>query len=332
MSLVSPVTRSDDDLPAGALAVRAWHPPDREDALALVTTTAAAQKLSHAAVLPLPSLGGTSRAEWWLSNTTPRRASPRPGLDIALAGELGFGMLTLAEGPDLAAAAECAYELLLEQMRAAGLTHLLRVWNYLDAINAGSGDGERYRQFCIGRARVIPDEPPTGYAAATAIGIPRARGKLVLHWLAARRAGVPIENPRQVSAWEYPRDYGPVAPGFSRAMLIEWTEPALLLVSGTASILGHRSTHSDVATQLDETLRNVEALIERAAARIGVAATLGVGTLLRAYVRRAEDAAAVTARLIARFGPRLPFLVLQGDICRRELLVEIEAVQRLGPG
>jgi chorismate lyase/3-hydroxybenzoate synthase len=332
MSLVSPLPRADDALPAAALAVRSWHPPERDNALAVVTTTAAALKLARAAVLPLPSLGGTSRAEWWLASAAPQLANPRPGVELALAGEVGFGTLEFAEGPDLAAAAELAYDLLLEHTRRAGLPHLLRVWNYLDAINNGSGDGERYRQFCIGRARVIPDEPPTGYAAATAIGMPRPGGKLVLHWLAARRAGVPIENPRQVSAWEYPRDYGPVAPGFSRAMLIEWTEPALLLVSGTASILGHRSTHTDIATQLDETLRNVEALIERAAARIGVGAKFGTGTLLRVYVRRAEDAPAVTARLIARFGPRLPFLVLQGDICRRELLVEIEAVQRLGTG
>jgi chorismate lyase/3-hydroxybenzoate synthase len=27
------------------------------------------------------------------------------------------------------------------------------MWNYLDAINENDGDEERYRQFCLGRAR-----------------------------------------------------------------------------------------------------------------------------------------------------------------------------------
>ena len=30
---------------------------------------------------------------------------------------------------------------------------MLRLWNYLDAINLGDGDDERYRRFCDGRAR-----------------------------------------------------------------------------------------------------------------------------------------------------------------------------------
>ncbi len=329
MSAVSPSPRDAVLPPPGPLAVRAWHPPERDDALAVIATGAAASKLPPGAVLPLPALGGTSRAEWWFAGRAPRRLAPRPGLTLALGEDVLFGTLQLDESDDLVAAAEAGYRHVLDSLGEHGYPHLLRVWNYLGAINAGEGDGERYRRFCIGRARVIPAEPPTGYAAATAIGIPGAPNALVLHWLAARRAGVAVENPRQVSAWEYPRDYGPVAPGFSRAMLVDWTEPALLLVSGTASIIGHRSAHAELAAQLDETVRNIEALVDRAAARLGTRATFGVDTLLRVYVRHAADAPAVTARLIERFGPRLPFLLLNGDICRRELLVEIEAVQAL---
>jgi hypothetical protein len=58
-----------------------------------------------------------------------------------------------------------------------------------------------------------------------------------------------------VSAYDYPRQYGPAAPSFSRAAL---TPDPLLLISGTASIVGHASVHlGDVTAQLEETLANL---------------------------------------------------------------------------
>lgn len=311
------------------LAVWAWAPPDTHDALAAIATPGAAARLPHALGLPLPALGGSSRAEFWFGERAPRRESHPDGLELASTDTLLFGALRVPEtGADIAGAAERGYRALLEACARLGFPHVLRVWNWFGAINDGEGDGERYRRFCVGRARVIPDEPATGYAAATAIGVPATPDALTLHWLAARRPGVPLENPRQVSAWEYPREYGPVAPGFSRAMLLEWCDPPLLLVSGTASVLGHSSAHDDTLAQLDETLGNLDALLARAGARVGRAATLGPNSLLRVYLRVAADAAPVAGRLRERLGPRTPFVLLHGDVCRRELAVEIEAVHR----
>jgi chorismate lyase/3-hydroxybenzoate synthase len=312
------------------LGVHAWAAPDAATHLAAIATAQGAAKLPHPTVLPLPWLAGTSRAEFWLTPRAPRR-DESPGLSLAWTDEVLFGALTVEDAPQGAMrAAERGYRAMTDACARFGFPHLLRVWNWMGAINDGDGDRERYRQFCVGRARVIPDEPATGYAAATAIGIPAAAGTLHLHFLAARRPGVPIENPRQVSAWEYPREYGPVAPGFSRAMLLDWCDPALLLISGTASVLGHASAHEDTTTQLDETLANIEALVARAAQRMGSAqAALGTRSLLRAYVREAADAAIVSARLLERLGPEVPFMVLHGEICRRELRVEVEAVHAL---
>ena len=310
------------------LAVHAWAPPDTRAALAAVAVAGAADKLPHPLALPLPSLGGTSRAEFWLGEAAPRRESDA-GLDLAWTDSLLFGALRVPEpGGEIADAAERGYRRLLDACARLGFPHVLRVWNWFGAINAGEGDAERYRRFCVGRARVIPSEPATGYAAATAIGVPAAPGALTLHWLASVRPGVPVENPRQVSAWEYPREYGPVAPGFSRAMLLEWCDPPLLLVSGTASVLGHASAHADAVAQLDESLANVQALLARASARVGRPATLTTDTLLRVYVRAADDAPRVAARLRERLGASAPFMLLHGDVCRRELAVEIEAVHR----
>ena len=44
------------------------------------------------------------------------------------------------------------------------------MWNYLDAINEGDGDAERYRQFCVGRARGLGRPNGKRLPAATAIG------------------------------------------------------------------------------------------------------------------------------------------------------------------
>src|SRR3546814_7749099 len=53
---------------------------------------------------------------------------------------------------------------------ASQTPHLLRVWNYLDAITFGDGDAERYREFCVGRARGLGDFDTNALPAATAIG------------------------------------------------------------------------------------------------------------------------------------------------------------------
>jgi chorismate lyase/3-hydroxybenzoate synthase len=307
--------------------VRAWLPPPAGSALGAFVTAAGAPKLAHPIVLPLPWLAGTSRAEFW-SAAQPARHHEGSGWCLGESDEIQLGALALdeREGP-IEQLAERGYRHLTELCESRGYPHVLRVWNYFGAINSGERDQERYRRFCVGRARVIGREPPTGYAAATAIGLPGAPSALHLHWLAARRPGVPIENPRQVSAWDYPREYGPVAPGFSRAMLLEWGERPVLLISGTASVVGHASTHQDALAQLDETLRNLDALLARAAARVGSSATAFQGSsCLRVYVRDATLAAAVNTRLLERLGAGVPYMVLHGDVCRRDLLVEIEAV------
>ena len=141
---------------------------------------------------------------------------------------------------------------------------------------------ERYKLFCLGRARafaaVHATSPDIGYPAASAVGKPRGVRTLQVCWLAGREAGTTLENPRQVSAYDYPRQYGPAAPSFSRAAL---TPDPLLLISGTASIVGHASVHlGDVAAQLEETLANLDNLLRHARARTGFgSAELGPATV-----------------------------------------------------
>jgi chorismate lyase/3-hydroxybenzoate synthase len=150
------------------------------------------------------------------------------------------------------------------------------------------------------------------------------RRVLQIYWLAARVRGAALENPRQMSAWRYPREYGPSAPTFARAMRAPTLSPQLY-ISGTAAIVGHVSHHhDDLPAQLDETLTNFASLLE--AAGVPVRAHFGSHSVLKGYVRNGEDAGAVSARLRERLPASTPVLLLNGDICRRELLIEIDGI------
>lgn len=247
-------------------------------------------------------------------------------------GRLLFGALEIDEGQaGLEAAAATAYARLSGFMAGPGrdTPHLLRIWNYMDAITLGEGDEERYRRFCVGRVAGMGGfEDVSRLPAATAIGGCDGHRRLQVYWLASREPGTPLENPRQVSAWRYPRQYGPQSPSFARAMLPPEGAAMPLLLSGTAAVVGHASQHSEsVAAQLDETLANLESLIGAARAAVpSLPAAFGADSPLKVYVRQPEDAAAIAGQLDARLDPSVPRLLLHAHVCRRELLVEIDGV------
>lgn len=247
------------------------------------------------------------------------------GIAHSQGGGLAFGALEVADTGDIEHAAATAYARLRDWLVHSDHPHPLRIWNYLDAITEGAGDAERYRRFCVGRARGIGRElAPGELPAATAIGHPQPTGRFQLYWLAAQQAGTPLENPRQLQAWRYPRQYGPQPPGFARALLPASPQMPLLL-SGTAAVVGHASQHeAHLDAQLDEVLANLDSLIATARThRPDLARTPDASTRLKVYVRDADALPQVDTLLGQRL-PGIPRIVLQGHVCRRELLVEID--------
>lgn len=278
--------------------------------------------------VPLQPHGSAAPYEVWRSGQPVARG--RDG-EIAWAsnGQLAFGVIEVEESASgIATAAAHAYARLTAFVRDSGTSHLLRIWNYLDAITQGDGDTERYRQFCIGRARGLGDFDPARLPAATAIGRCDDARVLQIYWLAAAAPGTPVENPRQISAYRYPRAYGPQPPSFARAMLPPTAQQLPLLLSGTASVVGHASQHDGaLLAQIDETFANFDALLDAARQRQPLLpATFGAGTRLKVYVRDRGDLDIVAAALQARFGERVPRILLHAAICRRELCVEIDGV------
>lgn len=245
----------------------------------------------------LRHLGGDASVELW-------SASP---------DEVMFGSVAVEETAPLEDVARELYAGLIDRVRRAGYPYFLRMWNHVGGINEIEDGLERYQRFCAGRHDAFVD---AGYhhdvdlPAASAVGMP-GRG-IVTSFLAAREPGVQVENPRQVSAYHYPAQYGPKSPSFSRAT--RWRDT--LFVAGTASIVGHETVHAgDVEAQLEETLRNIETLVPL---RDVVAA--------KTYIRHAADYERIASRLDGVFPANV---YLEADICRRDLLLEIEAVARV---
>ncbi|MFC5579011.1 pteridine-dependent deoxygenase [Lysobacter niabensis] len=249
-------------------------------------------------------------------------------------GALQFGAIELDEPglatgeSDIEATAAEIYARLIAFTRARGYPHILRMWNYLDGITHGDGDDERYRRFCVGRARGLGEFDPHTLPAATAVGRSDDARRLLVYWLAARTPGTPLENPRQTAAYRYPRQYGPQPPSFARGMLPA-SAAMPLLISGTAAVVGHESRHAgNVAAQLEETLTNLDTLLATAhARRPNVPRRMGAGTHLKVYVRERDEIDAVDQFLRQHLDAAVRFIVLHSAICRRELRVEIDGSQ-----
>jgi enamine deaminase RidA (YjgF/YER057c/UK114 family) len=213
-------------------------------------------------------------------------------------------------------------------MRQLGFRHLWRTWNYLSDINVETDGMERYRQFNIGRHEAFAENLSISHGfmpAACALGAASQGFSVAV--LAGTTNFEQIENPRQRSAYEYPAQYGPRSPTFSRAILARIEEKNHLFISGTASIVGHASVHlGDVAAQTLEAVNNIKAIIAEANSR----QTNTQYTLQKlncvVYVRHTRDFATVESILAAQIqGAGNTIAYVQADICRKELLVEIEA-------
>jgi len=276
-------------------------------------------------------VGGDSVFDAWAASTAPQ-TQQHGCVHYVSDGQWLHGCAVIDEGTQgMQAAAHQAYADVFAVLAASPCSQLLRVWNYFAHINADANGSERYRQFNAGRQQAFIDAQRSafdGSPAACALGT--HGGPLRVYFLAGRQAPLPIENPRQVSAYRYPTSYGPRAPTFSRAALADvGGGRAGLFISGTASIVGHESVHlGDVRRQTEESLANLTAVREAARVRGGFAFPAGE-MFYTVYVRHGEDLPTVREVFERSVGPgshaAREAIYLNADICRAELLVEIEA-------
>ncbi len=280
--------------------------------------------------LDITQFNGPSLAEVWTS-TLRLTYHQADGIHCAMNDEVLFGALQLEESPGtlLDTVTYTAYRRLLAQVRALGYSHLLRVWNYFPHINRESDGLERYRRFCAGRHQALAEGLagfPHTLPAGTAVGT--MSGPLKIHFLASRQPGIHVENPRQVSAYEYPLVYGPRSPSFARASLRQSISGSHLLIAGTASVVGHVSVHiGDPYKQTMEIIQNLNALLTHTEQLHGIARGQWYGqALFKIYIRHPEHVAMIRDILQGQLPSHTQTLYLQGDMCRNELLLEIEGI------
>ncbi len=249
------------------------------------------------------------------------------------------------------AESEYAFNELAKRLEIAGASFndVSRIWLYQGGITASEKgeDGqeiERYRELnrartdffdrqeAMGRMSVIRDGH-TCYPASTGIGMAGGGLGVSCLGLQTQRDDVllqPLENPKQTSAFDYARRFSAKSPKFSRAMAVKIGNYVTTWVSGTASILDSESVHlGDVEKQTDQTIDNIERLISaenfERHGLAGCGAQITDLAKVRVYVKRPEDYEKCRAVCQRRFGA-VPTIYALADICRSELLVEIEGV------
>jgi enamine deaminase RidA (YjgF/YER057c/UK114 family) len=225
-----------------------------------------------------------------------------------------------------------------------GFEHVVRTWFYLGGITDPEAKAWRYQELNRARSdfyrairfyssRLERDKPRVVYPASTGIGMSGPGLVIGCLGLETDREDVlllPLENPQQTPAYAYHSKYSNQSPKFSRAMALRLGDYLTTWISGTASIVSSESCHpGDIEKQTEQTIDNIQRLIasDNFAAHgvSGAGAALHDLAKIRVYLKRPEDFAKCQAICRQRFGA-VPAMYAVADICRPELLVEIEGV------
>jgi enamine deaminase RidA (YjgF/YER057c/UK114 family) len=244
-------------------------------------------------------------------------------------------------------------QLAFEQMKAIldaeglGMNDIVRQWNYIEKITGFSTDGkiknQHYQIFNDVRSLYYAQyQFENGYPAATGIGADW--GGVVIDFVAVKgRAQIlAVQNPEQIDAHHYKADVlednylvkeeKKSTPKFERAKIVEFGCKSLVYISGTAAIKGQYTvSECNAVRQTQITIENIERLVSpENLIHHGLRKTIVNQQFisLRVYVKYAEDLLSVAQVMQENFA-EVPCIILQSDVCRDNLLVEIEGVMQL---
>ncbi|MFN8206609.1 MAG: hypothetical protein U0T82_04285 [Bacteroidales bacterium] len=224
-----------------------------------------------------------------------------------------------------------------------GFQDILRQWNYIEQITGvekvSQSDNQHYQIFNDVRSDFYRRASFTnGYPAATGIGTDF--GGISIEIMACRFQQddrmIPVKSPVQKDAYSYTRDVlalntslpeNRTTPKFERAKVWQFSGGSLIFISGTAAIKGQDSDRQSAAHQTQMTIENILQLISPANLLHNGVSSQSQPKLrqLRIYVKYRDDLPQVK-EVCTRYFPDIPSVYVQADVCRPELLVEIEGV------
>ena len=225
-----------------------------------------------------------------------------------------------------------------------GFNEIVRQWNYVEQIFNFSGINDQlrqnYQQFNEVRGHFYSTyRTIAGFPAATGIGTLYHGVTIDCMAVTGNRKlkVVPVSNPRQVNSFLYAQSVlkgAPPgnqirnqAPQFERARLMTDGSTSRLFISGTASIIGQQTIGiNDIKKQTLVTIDNLEQLTSNMNLKSccpGLTVFPEKYVYIRVYVKHEKDIPDVKALCLEHFG-QIPMSIVQADICRSDLLVEIE--------
>lgn len=226
------------------------------------------------------------------------------------------------------------------QRESMTLNAIVRQWNYIEEITRMNEGYQHYQLFNDVRSDYYAKSSwENGYPAATGIGTDGCGVVVDLHAFAPKNVTLfdaPIDNELQVAAHVYSQEVllgsalaeRRTTPKFERARILSSAESGVVFVSGTAAIRGELSLRDvGIEEQTRITMENVNYLIasrklDSVGMQEGVEARLGA---IRVYLKEADDYQAAKALIGAHWG-EVPAIYTVADVCRDELLIEIEGV------
>ena len=205
------------------------------------------------------------------------------------------------------------------------IENIIRQWNYIEQITGFDGADQHYQMFNNVRSNFYNQANwNTGYPAATGIGS-NLGGVLVdidaAVFTRPECFATPIDNKLQVAAHAYSSQVLEVAhqqkstPKFERAKSMTFDDRQLIYISGTAAIRGEESLAGvGLKRQLHITMENIAQLIGDAHLK-----------LLRVYLKN-EAYYKEAYKLLNDYRLNIPISYMCADVCRDELLIEIEGI------
>lgn len=225
------------------------------------------------------------------------------------------------------------------------ISSIVRQWNYIEQIVKKVNGHQHYQEFNDSRTLFYNKTSwHNGYPAATGVGT--SCGGVVVD-LDAMQSNVSdievvaLNNHLQVAAHAYSPNVligkeneqsgRKATPKFERAKLIHCGNKGVVYVSGAAAIRGEKSLYDvGIEEQTKITLENIEHLLSKE--KLGDA-SISDGTRarlssIRVYLKEPRFFE-IVKRIIEGHYPGLPSVYLIADVCRDELLVEIEGFAML---